>query len=425
MSGDSPDERAPLRPQVVGRYALFGEIAAGGMATVHYGRLVGPIGFSRMVAIKRLHPQFAKDPEFLAMFLDEARLASRVQHPNVVNTIDVVNTADEVFLVMEYVHGETLSRLLKSVRKREERIPPAHVVAIVSGLLHGLHAAHEARNEKREPLGIVHRDVSPQNLIVGVDGVARVLDFGVAKAELRSQSTREGQMKGKLSYMSPEQLNGRAVDRRTDVFAAGVVLWEALVARRLFEGADAGEIFAKVLAGDIAAPSTLSPDIPPALDQVVLRALDRDVDQRYQTAREFATALEDALAPSSARNLGEWVERCGGKDLARRAEAVAEIEGVSTAEEDLERLADEQGIETLDEELVEERAPERERTSLSGARPKLPPPPPPPPAPAVAQVEERSQSSVSSTSAAGSLALPEPQVAVLPAPAARAGFPVW
>src|SRR5882724_9342980 len=146
-----------IRPRVIGRYALFGEIASGGMATVHFGRLVGPVGFSRTVAIKRLHPQYAKDPEFVAMFLDEARLASRIQHPNVVTTLDVVNMPSEVFLVMEYLQGESLSRLIRNARKAGEQVPPGHASAIIAGMLHGLHAAHEAKSERREALNIVHR----------------------------------------------------------------------------------------------------------------------------------------------------------------------------------------------------------------------------------------------------------------------------
>src|ERR1041385_2717351 len=208
MADQAPRERRPPRPRLIGRYALFGEIASGGMATVHFGRLVGPVGFSRTVAIKRLHPQYAKDPEFVSMFLDEARLAARIQHPNVVTTLDVVALPNEVFLVMEYVQGESLSRLVKNTTKAGERMPWGHIVSVMAGMLHGLHAAHEAKSERREPLNIVHRDVSPQNVLVGTDGVARVLDFGVAKAAMRVGSTRDNQMKGKLSYMSPEQLNG-------------------------------------------------------------------------------------------------------------------------------------------------------------------------------------------------------------------------
>ena len=199
--------------RIVGRYALYAEIAAGGMATVHFGRLLGPVGFSRTVAIKRLHPQFAKDPEFVSMFLDEARLAARIRHPNVVPTLDVVATDGELFLVMDYVPGESIARLSRVLRERQETLPIRILSATIAGVLHGLHATHEAKDERGHPLGIVHRDVSPQNVLVGTDGVPRVLDFGVAKAAGRVQTTREGQIKGKLSYMPPEQL-GAAVSRQ-------------------------------------------------------------------------------------------------------------------------------------------------------------------------------------------------------------------
>src|SRR5277367_6228356 len=220
---------------MLGRYALYEKIASGGMASIHIGRLLGPVGFSRTVAVKRMHAHFSEDPDFVSMFLDEARLAARIQHPNVVPTLDVVATDGETFLVMEYVQGESLARLLRSVRSI---MTPAdtHVIAtIMAGVLHGLHAAHEAKNEQGEPLGIVHRDVSPQNILVGTDGVPRVLDFGVAKAVGRLQTTREGQSKGKLSYMAPEQLHGAGVTRQTDVYAAAVVTWEALTGKRLFQ----------------------------------------------------------------------------------------------------------------------------------------------------------------------------------------------
>ncbi|HEX4334614.1 MAG TPA: protein kinase [Polyangiaceae bacterium] len=366
-------DKPAMAPRVIGRYALFGEIAAGGMATVHFGRLVGPVGFSRTVAIKRLHAQYAKDPEFVAMFLDEARLASRIQHPNVVTTLDVVNMPHEVFLVMEYLQGESLSRLIRNARKLGEMVPPGHAVSVIAGMLHGLHAAHEAKSERREALNIVHRDVSPQNVLVGVDGAARVLDFGVAKAAMRSQSTRDGQMKGKLSYMSPEQLNGKPVDRRTDLFAAGVVLWEALTGRRLFDGADAGEIFAKLLASEIARPSSLVEGISPALDDVVMKALERDPDKRHQTARQFAIELEGSTTPATPRAIGEWVEHLAGFDLERRAQMVAEIESISTNPEDLAKFDEDFDAELLDDALVERQSVSSAVRPATGSRPRVPP----------------------------------------------------
>lgn len=321
---DRPVER------VVGRYALYGEIASGGMATVHFGRLLGPVGFSRTVAIKRLHPQYAKDPEFVSMFLDEARLAARIQHPNAVATLDVVALEGELFLVMEYVQGETMARLFRTIRAGSYRVPPNIAAGIMTGVLYGLHAAHEAKAEQGTALGIVHRDVSPQNIMVGIDGVARVLDFGVAKAVGRTQTTRDGQIKGKLAYMAPEQLRGAWMDRRVDVYGAAVVLWEALTGRQCFDGDHEGVVFGKVIEGTIEPPSAHCSDMPAGLDAVVMRGMSRDPDQRYATARDMAVAIEDVISPASPRFVGEWVERVAGESLARRAERVKVIESITS-----------------------------------------------------------------------------------------------
>jgi serine/threonine-protein kinase len=318
----------PIR--VIGRYALYGRLAAGGMATVHFGRLLGPAGFSRTVAIKRLHPQFAKDPEFVAMFLDEARLAARIQHPNVVATVDVVAMSEELFLVMDYIRGESFSRLLRASRKRGIEVSVPVIASVIVGMLHGLHAAHEANDEQGRPLSVVHRDVSPQNVLVGVDGAARVLDFGVAKASARVQITRDGQMKGKLAYMAPEQLQGRGVDRRTDLFAAGIVFWEALTGRRLFDAEDPADVLHMITVEEIPPPSAVTPAVNRAVDDIVMKALTRDVNARFQTARAFAIAIEEAVPLASAREVGEWVERVAGDTLLSRERAVAEIEATSS-----------------------------------------------------------------------------------------------
>ena len=320
----------PIR---IGRYALYEALAAGGMATVHLGRLVGPVGFSRTVAIKRLHEQFAADPEFVPGFLDEARLAARIRHPNVVPTLDVVAEEGQLFLVMEYVPGESLSRLLRISSEKKVKVPPRVAIGVMVGALTGLHAAHEARNEKGEPLGIVHRDVSPQNILVGTDGVPRVLDFGVAKATGRLQTTRSGQLKGKTAYMAPEQLRSETVDRKTDVFAASIVLWETLTARRLFTGENDSAVLTSVLFGTIDPPSKLAPDIPPALDAIVLRGLEREPSLRWQTAQELANALEDVIAPATARQIAEWVDGLAHDALAKRAARLAEIESASESDE--------------------------------------------------------------------------------------------
>lgn len=328
--------KAPAPPtavRVIGRYAIYSEIASGGMATVHLGRLLGEAGFSRTVAIKRLHPQFAKDPDFVAMFLDEARLASRIRHPNVVSTLDVVALDGELFLVMEYVQGESLSRLVRTARNKGGRVPPKIALSVMTGVLQGLHAAHEAKSESGELLGIVHRDVSPQNVLIDADGAARVIDFGVAKAAGRLQATRDGVLKGKLQYMAPEQIEGGKVDRRSDVYAASVVLWEVLAGRRLFQAEDDGallnQIFNQVVKGNVEPPSKYAPTLPKALDAIVLKGVSCNPDDRFATARDMAIALEKAAMLATPREVGEWVEKTVGDSLRQKAEKIAEIESVS------------------------------------------------------------------------------------------------
>jgi len=319
---------AAIVPRVLGRYALYGEIASGGMATVHLGRLLGPVGFSRTVAIKRLHAQLAREPDFVAMFMDEARLAARIAHPNVVPMLDVVMLEDELFLVMEYVDGESLARLLRLSDERSLRVPLSIVASVMTGVLHGLHAAHEAKSDHGEPLGIVHRDISPHNILVGADGVPRLLDFGIAKAAGRIHTTREGQLKGKLPYMAPEQIRGNA-DRRSDIYSCGVVLWELLAKRRLFKG-DEASVLAAVLSDAIEPPSRYAPEVPEALDELALQALNRDPERRFSTAREMAEALERATALASATVVREWLEELAGAHLAGRRRQLSEIESGPT-----------------------------------------------------------------------------------------------
>jgi serine/threonine-protein kinase len=304
------------------------------MATVHIGRLLGPVGFSRTVAIKRLHAQFAKDPEFVSMFLDEARLAARIRHPNVIGTLDVVALSGELFLVMEYVPGESFARLWRAARDSGRPIPVPIAVAILVGVLEGLHAAHEATNDRGEPLGIVHRDVSPHNILVGTDGIARVLDFGVAKAAGRLQTTRDGQLKGKISYMAPEQVQGM-VDRTTDVYASAVVLWEALTGRRLFFAENEARTLANVLYPKVEPPSRLARGVSGALDAIILKALDVDPARRFATAREMARALQLAVPPAPAFAVADWVESTAGATIQSRAVRVASIERTMPPDSDL------------------------------------------------------------------------------------------
>ena len=330
VRADESSTRSRSARGPIGRYAIYGEIAAGGMATVHFGRLVGAVGFTRPVAIKRLHPQFARDPDFRAGFIDEARLVSRIRHQNVVPTLDVVASDDELFLVMEYVQGESLWRLMKAAHDRRVRVPPHIAITIVSHLLHGLHAAHEAKDEAGAPLGIVHRDVSPQNILVGTDGAARVLDFGVARASLRTEVTRAEKVKGKLSYMAPEQLAGATVTRQADLYATAVILWELLAGRRLFQRGDPQALLLdKLFRAKIPRPSAMNEHVPRAIDAIVLKALARDPKKRYATAREMAVALEACGKLATPSEVGEWVERMAHDALTKRAREVADCESLS------------------------------------------------------------------------------------------------
>jgi eukaryotic-like serine/threonine-protein kinase len=321
---------APTAPRFVDRYALFDVIATGGMASVHLGRLMGPVGFSRTVAIKRLHENFARDPEFVAMFLDEARLVARIRHPNVVQTLDVVASAQELLLVMEYVPGESLTLLIKRARTAGKFIPIPIVVDIVTCLLNGLHAAHEATNERGEPLNVVHRDVSPHNILVGTDGVTRVLDFGIAKAVGLVHNTKAGEVKGKVRYMPPEQIRGQDVNRAADVYAASVVLWEALTTSRLFGAGNDGEVVYKVMEGQIPRPSQLRADIPPELEAIVMRGLHRNPAERFQTARVMAEALEHAAPPVTRSTVSAWMMEHAADEVHRREECVARVESTVT-----------------------------------------------------------------------------------------------
>jgi serine/threonine-protein kinase len=300
-----------------GRYTILGTIAKGGMGSVYLGRVTGSAGFSRLVAIKRLHPDLAVEKEFVGMLVDEARLASQIRHTNVVDTLDLVVSDGAFSLVLEYVEGNSLSKLLRRARELGEPVPRPIAFAIMYGVLRGLDAAHEARSEDGQPLGIVHRDVSPQNVLLGVDGIPRVIDFGVAKAIGRFDSTRPGEVRGKFSYMAPEQMQARPVTRQVDVYAAGVVLWELLVGRKLFDAEDQRAVCAAVLRGQISPPSREAADIPPALDAIVLRATAHDLGERYLTTREVLADLEK-LERASDDEVGAWVRRLSAKELAKR-----------------------------------------------------------------------------------------------------------
>jgi serine/threonine-protein kinase len=327
-------------PARIGRYRMFGAFARGGMASVHLGRFTGPAGFSRVVALKLLHPGYATEPEYYTMLLDEARISSRIVHPNVVQTLDVVQQGERLCIVMEYVHGASLADAIRLLRTRSERIPPALAASILVGVLRGLHAAHEARSEDGTPLGIVHRDISPQNIVIGVDGVARVLDFGVARALHKVHITREGHVKGKIAYMAPEQLSGGGITRQADIRAAGVVLWETLVGRKLFEDDNDARLMMRVLTEPVPPPSRSAPGVPDTLDAVVARAVAFDRRTRFATADEMAAALEATLTPASTSDVAAWIQRTAEDLLDERAQLVREAERDDGVPESFDAAAD-------------------------------------------------------------------------------------
>ncbi len=303
-----------------GRYAVFDELASGGMATVFLACRLGAGDRPRVVAVKKLFEQYAKQPEFVTMFLDEAHIAARIRHPNVVATHEFLRVPGSLAIVMDFVLGVSLLDLW-AIHHDRGTFPPADVTAtILCDVLEGLHAAHEAEDDRGQPFGLVHRDVSPHNVLVGKDGTSRVIDFGIAKAAGRLQITEAGVMKGKFAYMAPEQIRARGVDRRVDVYSSGIVLWEALTGRPLFppneDGLD-GEQFVQRGTRDVPPPlpSSLNPDVPPGFDSIVRRALAFDPERRFSTAREMADALRDVteLAPSGA--VAAWVSELAGSRL--------------------------------------------------------------------------------------------------------------
>lgn len=317
-----------LAGRQLGRYEVLTQLASGGMAAVYVARAKGVAGFERLVAVKVLHPHLAYEDEFISMFLDEARLAARIRHPNVVGTLDISDTqGDGFFLVMEYIEGDHLGALLAAAARAGERVPTPIVARIVLDALHGLSAAHELTDETGERLELVHRDISPHNVMVGVDGIGRLTDFGVAKAEKRLTSTRAGHFKGKLAYMAPEQASTGHADQRSDLFAMGILLWESLTGRRLFRADNNAATLTKILQEPIPHVSELVPELAP-FDALLERALTREPDARFQSAEEFADALEKVAREhggvASVRSVGTEVRKWLSEKLDAQRERIRE-----------------------------------------------------------------------------------------------------
>jgi serine/threonine protein kinase len=318
---------APATRTRLGAYEPLLALAAGGMARVYVARQVGAGGFERLVVIKRIHRHLVEHRSFHDALLNEARIASHVHHPNVVAVTDVIDNDGELLLVMPYVESVPLSQLLYKARKAKSPLAIAVVVRILADVLAGLHGAHEAVDMRGRPLRVVHRDVSPENILVGMDGATRLIDFGVAKASHALEITGQG-LRGKYAYMAPEQTTAGPIDRRADVFAAGIVLHEALTGRTLFASESTYGALLRVQEMAIPLPSSARPGLPPALEAVTMRALSRPADQRFPTAEAFLHALEEAARPANASDVAELVEREFGEQLeARRAKLRSILDG--------------------------------------------------------------------------------------------------
>lgn len=312
--------------RVGGRCELFLPFARGGMASIYIGRWADADGWSRVVAVKTLLPQLAADARLSAMFQDEAKLVSQIRHPNVLAPIDVVQEGGELFMVMDYVHGATLSQLMRAGARHERYIPLSIAMRIMVDVLQGLHAAHEATDERGQSLQMIHRDVSPQNVLIGVDGRSRLIDFGVAKALNRVSTTRTGEIKGKLCYFAPEQLLGDPLSRRTDVYGASVVMWQLLTGQKLFEGRNLAEVTHDILRATIEPPSRFRYGVTRELDAIVMRGLSRDPSARWESAEAMACAIDGLRRTSIHGEVGDWVQCIDKSRLDELAQLVAAIE---------------------------------------------------------------------------------------------------
>lgn len=279
-----------------GKYQLFASLGRGGMADVFLSVARGQMGFNKLAVIKRLRQALAEESAFRNMFLDEARLAARLSHPNIVHTYEVGEQNGVYFIAMEYLEGQSLNKVLKESLRRKEIIEPEVSVRVVADALAGLGYAHELRDYDGRPLSIIHRDISPHNIFVTYDGHTKLVDFGIAKAALSSTETEVGVLKGKVAYMSPEQAMGQRIDARSDLFAMGIVLWELLAQQRLMTGESAANTLHKLMNEPIPRLSTVLPQIDPTLEMLVARALEKDPNLRWQSAAEMRAALESWLA---------------------------------------------------------------------------------------------------------------------------------
>ena len=300
---------------MLGPYLLGDRLGLGGMAEVYVAQRAGPRGFAKRFAVKRILPELAQDARFVAMFCDEARICAALCHPNIVQVVDFGEANGELFMAMEFVDGVSLARLLRSVSARRERFPRGAALHIAHEVLRGLAFAHEARDEHGRPLGIVHRDVSPGNVLIGRAGEVKLGDFGIVRSEFVDRRTYPGELKGKVGYMSPEQVMGTDVDPRSDLFTVGIILAEMLLARPLFSGQNEFEILTNIYEANLSVLDRYAEELPPVVLSTLRKALSREPAKRFQNAVEFAAALRE-IATELDLQLGDsevvgWLSNLG------------------------------------------------------------------------------------------------------------------
>ncbi|MEC9442437.1 MAG: serine/threonine-protein kinase [Myxococcota bacterium] len=325
------------RPMLFGKYCLLERLSVGGMAEVFRAKPLNSPSTDRFLALKRILPHLAEDEEFIKMFVDEAKLCVHLRHPNIVHIFELGKFQSSSYILMEYIPGQDLLALQKRLRQRRLIMSVAQACYVVMELAKGLDYAHKATDDYGRPLNIIHRDVSPQNVLISYGGQVKLIDFGVAKAAVQSTKTQVGVLKGKFGYMSPEQIRGEAIDQRSDIFAAGTVLWELLTNRRLFTGDNEFEIFQKVRDANVDPPSAKNPQIPPEVDRIVMKALTAHPEQRYSYCADLARDLGQFLTSIeplyTQRHLSDWMARFFEEEFASEQQKIQEFRRIVTADD--------------------------------------------------------------------------------------------
>ncbi len=307
-----------------GKYSLLNRIAVGGMAEIFLARQEGLEGFEKTICIKRIRPHLSSQPNFVRMFLNEAKLAAQLNHPNIVQIYDLGRINDSYFIAMEYISGRDMSRIIPKAEKAGIPFPMIYALRIASNVCEGLFYAHTKSDAYGNPLHVVHRDVTPENILVGFNGTVKIVDFGIAKANTQIEQTRAGEIKGKLSYMSPEQAMGAPLDARSDIFALGSVVYEWITGYKLFTGENEMAILKSIIDGKIYPPSYFKEDVPESVERILMKSLEKDKEKRYQSAWEMQFDIDTYLASSeftpSNIHLSNFLKQIFGDEIEREKE---------------------------------------------------------------------------------------------------------